>query len=77
MVFTPATLNAKFHRRLVEAVEKRHVKAVRVRCIALPSLLDVTVHFYVRVQGSPSLDHLRVCMHHMLQVATMDTTPRR
>ena len=34
MVFTPATLNAKFHRRLVEAVEKRHVKAVRVRCFS-------------------------------------------
>ncbi|KAK9828079.1 hypothetical protein WJX81_001164 [Elliptochloris bilobata] len=31
MVFRPASLNAKFHRRLVEAVEKRHVKAVRVR----------------------------------------------
>lgn len=36
MVFTPATLNAKFHRRLVEAVEKRHVKAVRVRCALCP-----------------------------------------
>ena len=43
MVFTPATLNAKFHRRLVEAVEKRHVKAVRVRCAVLPSLLPCTV----------------------------------
>ena len=34
MVFRPASLDTKFHRRLVEAVDRRHVKAVRARARA-------------------------------------------
>ena len=31
MVFRPASLNSRFHRRLAQAVDRSHVKANRVR----------------------------------------------
>jgi hypothetical protein len=37
LAFRPASLNSRFHRRLREAVEKRHTKVNRVRTVATVS----------------------------------------